>query len=251
MKLNSLATTLDRVRDENHALLERLIKIQDDERVQIARDLHDEVGPCLFSIRAGVSTLASVTSPAALDIERMQNASREIGAAGEALQDVIRRMLDQLRPPGLAELGLEAALRGLIAHWQGVRSDVSIALETPHDLLSIDETVRLTAYRIVQESLTNIFRHASARLAQVKIEFEEAYSRDDAGVTDEAALVLHISIADDGVGIGERQGMGRSLLGMTERVKALNGRIEVKDRLGGGTRIDAFLPLPEEEDSDD
>lgn len=164
-RLNSLAATLDRVREEKLALMEQLINVQDEERRQIARDLHDEAGPCLFSIRAGAATLMNTIAAPDCGIDPLRKTCEELNTAAKALQDLMRRILDQLRPPELAERGLEAALRGLIANWQAIHADLNMTLEIPHNLGSVSEAVGLTAYRVIQESLTNIFRHASARQA--------------------------------------------------------------------------------------
>lgn len=248
-RLNSLATTLDRVRGENQALLEKLIKVQDDERRGIARDLHDEAGPCLFAIRASASTLSEAMSDSKLNAG-MRKAIRDIQSAGQALQDVVRRMLDQLRPPGLTELGLEAALRSLVANWQGARSDLLLTVETPHDLCCLDEAVALTAYRVVQESLTNVYRHSSATWARVRLAFEQEPAAEDAATTTEsAAPSLRITIEDDGVGLTGESGKGRGLVGMRERVKALSGRICISDGVDGGTRIDVQLPARARDES--
>lgn len=246
-RLNSLAETLDRVREENLALMKRLIKVQDDERRQIARDLHDEAGPCLFSIRAAASTLLRDTSYPGFDLDRIRNTCREVNAAGKALQDLIRRMLDQLRPPGLSELGLEAAARGLIANWQEARPDVALVLETPHHLDSVSGAVGLTAYRVIQESLTNIYRHASASKARVRLEFENAPMEEGYGHSDAVSSVLRITVEDNGIGISGHRGKGSGLAGMNERVQALKGCISVTDRPGGGTCINVILPLPDED----
>ncbi|HXW71160.1 MAG TPA: histidine kinase [Methylocella sp.] len=248
-RLNSLAATLDRVREEKLALMEKLIKVQDEERRQIARDLHDEAGPCLFSIRAGAATLMNATAASDCDFDRLRKTCEELNTAGRELQNLIRGMLDRLRPPDLAERGLEAALRGLIANWQGIRSDLNLHLETPHDLGSVSEAIGLTAYRVIQESLTNVFRHASARFAKVRLAFENALM-SEGGDPDFEYSVLRITIEDDGVGMVRQREWGSGLTGMSERVRALEGRFSVHDRPGGGTKIDVLLPLPDEEDQE-
>jgi len=247
-RLNSLAATLDRVREEKLSLMGQLIRVQDDERRQIARDLHDEAGPCLFSIRAGAATLLNTIAAPEYDRGRLRKICEELNATGQALQDLMRRMLDQLRPPELTELGLEAALRSLIANWQGARSDLDLTLEMPHDLGSVGEIVGLTTYRVIQESLTNIYRHASASQAKIALSFEIAPFLDNAD-RDFAASVLHIIIEDNGIGMPDARGRGSGLIGMSERVQALEGRLSINDRPGGGTRIDVILPLPEEEET--
>ncbi|HTV32955.1 MAG TPA: ATP-binding protein [Methylocella sp.] len=246
-RLNSLAATLDRVREEKLALMEQLIKVQEDERRQIARDLHDEAGPCLFSIRAGAATLMNTIASPECDFDRLRKTCMELNAAGQALQDLIRRLLDQLRPPELAERGLGAAIRSLIANWQGIRSDLNLTLETPHDLGSVDEAVGLTTYRVIQESVTNIFRHASARMAKVRLAIEQAPG-SEASDADPEPSALHITVEDDGVGMASRQhGRGSGLIGMRERVQVLDGSFSINDRPGGGTKVEVLIPLPDEE----
>lgn len=243
-KLNSLAATLDRVQDENHSLIDKLFAIQDSERRDIARDLHDEAGPCLFSIRAGAATLTNSAEGNFADLDLMRGACANIDAAGQALQNLLRRMLDRLRPPAMSELGLEAALRALVASWNGNRADVRLALHIVHDLGLLDEKTALTAYRVVQEALTNVFRHSSASRAEARLEFVEA---PKALAATEA---LRVTVEDDGVGLPERHKFGLGLLGMSERVHALGGLMRIENRLEGGVRIDVLLPLPAVEERD-
>ncbi|QGM96710.1 histidine kinase [Methylocystis parvus] len=238
VRLNALAQTLDRVEGENRTLLERLVKMQDDERATIARDLHDEVAPCLFAIRTGVLALSASEAATGQSGGRVPQICGEISSAGNALQDVVHRMLDELRPPGLYELGLEPALRGLIANRRAMRPDIAVTLEAPHDLRGMGEAVELTAYRVVQEALTNIFRHSSARNAKVALRFEHPASLE------EESLILRITVSDDGVGIGAHQRRGRGLVGMSERVRALNGALEISAAPSGGAIVDVTLPLP-------
>lgn len=244
-KLNSLAATLDRVQQENRSLIERLFAIQDTERRDIARDLHDEAGPCLFSIRAGAATLSAAAAGGFADIERARGACTTIDAAGQALQALVRRMLERLRPPAMRELGLEATLQGLVASWSGSRSDVRLTLRVAHDLRGLDEKTALTAYRVVQEALTNIFRHSSASSAQALLEFIEAPPELSASGCAEALRVL---VEDDGVGMPEGREFGLGLIGMSERVHALGGLMRVERRAEGGTRVLAVLPLPDFEE---
>lgn len=244
-KLNSLAATLDRVQEENHSLIDRLFAVQDSERRDIARDLHDEAGPCLFSIRAGAATLAASASAGFPDLDLLRRTCANIDAAGQALQTLLRRMLERLRPPAMSELGLEAALRGLVASWSDSRADVRLSLRVAHDLTCLDEKIALTAYRVVQEALTNIFRHSSAANAVARLEFVEAPPElASAG----GAEALRVIVEDDGVGLPEERRFGLGLIGMSERVHALGGLMRMERRPEGGTRIDVLLPLPEAEE---
>jgi len=248
--LNSLAATLDRVRRENRDLVDELIEIQDSERKEIARDLHDEAGPCLFSIRAAAASLQEAVAQFPADPERL----REIGAimdrASEALQTLIRGLLGRLRPKGLFELGLEAALKSLFASWSLGHPGVELRLSCPHDLSSLDETTAFTAYRVVQESVTNVFRHAKASRAQVTVEFAWETADEGGGSEAEGAPTLTLLIEDDGVGVAEEHRSGMGLLGMRERVQGLGGRMKVERRAQGGTRVIVSLPIRDEEEPD-
>lgn len=245
--LNSLATTLDCVKEENRTLIFKLIQVQDGERREIARDLHDDAGPALFSIRAGAVALQDLMDQATPDLVRMRQVSGAVEKASEALQALFRGLLGRLRPNGLAEFGLNEAVKGLIASWKERHPEVSLELIAPHDLSVLDETLSLTAYRIVQEGLTNVFRHAEAHWASIRIEF--GATPESTGDADcETTPVLRVIVEDDGVGVPQQRNYGLGLLGMRERVAALKGTISIENREGQGTRISAALPLPEDDE---
>jgi two-component system sensor histidine kinase UhpB len=197
--LNSLATTLDRVRQENRDLVSELIEIQDSERKEIARDLHDEAGPCLFSIRAAAASLQEAVAQSPPEPERLCEISAIMDRASEALQSLFRGLLGHLRPRGLSELGLEAALKSLFAAWSLGHPEVELRLSSPHDLSSLNETTALTAYRVVQESVTNVFRHAKASWARVTVEFgwDTVGERGESETEDVPTLTLVIE--DNGI----------------------------------------------------
>lgn len=246
--LNSLAETLDRVKTENRSLVDRLIRVQDDERKEIARDLHDEAGPCLFSIRAGVVALSELAADAKLDAQKIQQTCESVNRASEVLQNLFRALLGRLAPRGLAEFGLGEVLKGLIKSWQVSRSDVRLSLACPHDLSILDEPTALTAFRVVQESLTNVFRHANATSAKVRVEFGSMPAVSSADQEAEDAPALLIEVEDDGIGIPDSPKYGLGLLGMRERVRALEGTISIGRRNEGGARVAAALPLPKDEE---
>lgn len=246
--LNSLAATLDRVRSENRKLVDELIEVQDSERKEIARDLHDEAGPCLFSIRAAATALQELVAQPAPDLERLRHISSIMDRASEALQSLFRGLLGRLRPKGLVELGLESALEGLFASWALSRPEVELHLVSPHDLSSLDETTAFAAYRVVQESVTNVFRHANASWAQVRMEFGWDKLPDSAEPDLECTPQFAITIEDNGIGIPEKRRSGIGLLGMRERVQALGGKMIVERRAEGGTRVSVSLPLRDEDE---
>jgi two-component system sensor histidine kinase UhpB len=248
--LNSLAATLDRVRQENRDLVNELIEIQDSERKEIARDLHDEAGPCLFSIRAAAASLQDAVAQSPPNPERLRQISAIVDQASEALQSLVRGLLGRLRPKGLSELGLETALKSLFASWSLGHPEVELRLATPHDLTSLDEKTAFTAYRVVQESVTNVFRHAKANWAQVTVMFGwGAFGEAEESDAEEVPL-LKLVIEDNGIGIAEEHRSGMGLLGMRERVQGLGGAMKVERRAEGGTRVIVSLPVRDEEEPD-
>jgi two-component system sensor histidine kinase UhpB len=246
--LNSLGVTLDRVKQENRELIDRLIQVQENERKEIARDLHDEAGPCLFSIRAAAATLQELVSQPTPDISRLRQVSATMDKAGESLQSLFRGLLGRLRPKGLSELGLEAALRALFSSWKAVHPDVDLRLVVKHDLSSLDEKTALAAYRVVQEGVTNIFRHAGADRGEVRLEFEWSALAESNEPDADCRPQLSVAIEDNGVGIARQSASGMGLLGMKERVRALGGALRIETRRPGGTRIAVSFPLPDDED---
>jgi two-component system sensor histidine kinase UhpB len=232
-KLNGLALNLGRVNAENTRLVQQMMKVQEEERAQIARDLHDEMGPHLFCIRANVSALGeseTIPSKAAQTVVA-------IGEQAEAIQTLLRRLLQRLRPAGLGELGLGEALRTLVGSWRAAHPEIEISLEASDDFACIDENVSLAIYRVVQEGLTNVFRHAGASNARVRVEWIGPDSET------ETKTGLRVRVEDDGVGVPERFERGLGLTGMYERVRACGGYLSITPRPGRGTRIEAILPL--------
>ena len=132
---------------------------------------------------------------------------------------------------------MREVLKGLLNSWQTSRPDVALELICPHDLSILDEFIALTAFRVVQELITNIFRHANANWAQVRVEFGSATPSSSSEIESECAPALLIAIEDNGVGIPSQPNLGLGLLGMRERVQALGGRISMDRRASGGTRI--------------
>ena len=172
-RINALAETLKRLDDENHRLVQRMIHVQDEERRDIARDLHDEIGPFLFAIRAGVGALARKLSGPAPDAIALESDCRRIDEQLAQLQQVNRSILGRLRPAALEEMGLLGALEALAQGWREINPEIRIELMARDAGEAIDEDIALTAYRVVQEGLTNVFRHSGANLVEVSVTREK------------------------------------------------------------------------------
>ncbi len=222
-RINALAAALEQLDAENRRLLARSIEVQEKERQEIAQDLHDEIGPFLFAIRAGIGALSRRQGNAALG----EDCAR-IDAQVAALQLVNRRILARLRPPALEEMGLAGALEALARGWRETHPQPAISVQVDAPLL--DENLALVAYRIVQEGLTNALRHAGA-------------ARITVGVSRPAPNELRLRVEDDGRGFakGWRQGLG--LRGMSERVAALGGRLTLANAAPKGAVLEARLPF--------
>ncbi|HLH11217.1 MAG TPA: histidine kinase [Methylovirgula sp.] len=234
-KLNGLAVDLARVNAENTRLVRQIMKVQEEERAQIARDLHDEMGPHLFCIRANVSALSGKMP----EVSYVGRTVAAIGEQAEAIQTLLRRLLQRLRPTALGELGLAEALRALVESWRAAHPELEISLEASDDFGGIDEDITLAAYRVIQEGLTNVFRHAGATTARVSVEC----------IKSEGSLgsVLRAQVEDNGIGMPDGFERGLGLTGMGERVRACGGQLMIMPRATGkGTLVEAILPLARE-----
>ncbi|MCK1740957.1 HAMP domain-containing protein [Bradyrhizobium sp. 139] len=220
---NALAMTLAQLSQDNRNLLHRLVSLQDDERRDLARELHDELGPLLFGIRAGTIAL-SEASPAGT----LGNPAQEVMRSVEALQQTNRRILDRLRPLYIEELGLETSVQTLLQNFHKQAPHISLTATIDPGLNEIDGPLAQTVYRLIQETLTNVLRHAGANNAHVQ-----------ASIAGEA---LAIEISDDGGGFPEGNVFGRGLTGMHERVRALSGSLSLL-RADERTYVRCRLPV--------
>jgi two-component system sensor histidine kinase UhpB len=235
-KLNHLASVLETTVEDKRRLAERVVSLQDVERKEIARDLHDEFGPYLFALRAHASSLTRLADTPSPDLDALR---KHIGAMSDqvnALQQSNRRVLERLRPVGLAEFGLADALAALMRLWRQTYPDVVIETSISPELEARGETADLTIYRIIQEALTNVFRHARATRVDVRVEPAATRSAGAAGT--EAIMV---SVSDNGAGLPADHKQGFGMLGMRERVLALGGSMTVASTNHGVT-VEALVP---------
>ncbi len=235
-KLNHLAAVLGEAVEEKRRLAERAVSLQDLERKQIARELHDEFGPYLFSLRAHGSALMRLSQNPEPIGEAVGKHSSAILEQVNALQQFNRRVLEKLRPVGLAELGLHGALQALLRLWGESHPDVSIETNISRALGETGETTDLTIYRVVQEALTNVFRHADATSVNITIEPAEQQQ----GTQDGRSGAL-VRVRDNGRGLRPDHRLGLGLTGMRERILALGGTLSVASGEGGVT-VEAIIP---------
>jgi two-component system sensor histidine kinase UhpB len=237
-RLNHLAATLGDAVEEKRRLAEVAVSLQDAERKEIARELHDEFGPYLFALRAHATSLVRTANARAPDTDALRKHGDAILEQINALQQFNRRVLEKLRPVGLAELGLREALGALLRLWGELHPEVAIETTISRSLGETSETAQLTIYRIIQEALTNVFRHAGA--THVEIGVTPAPSRRPGSAAPDADAVA-VSVRDDGAGLPSDHKQGLGMIGMRERVLALGGTMTVASTPNGVT-VAALVP---------
>ena len=232
-KINSLAETLGGLNRANDELMERVFEAHDEERQLIAHELHDEFGPHLFALRASAAVLMKTVG----DQPAARAAASAIEAQVGALQGQNRRILADLRPAALEELGLVEALKALVAHWRRAEPRMAVALEIDPRVEALSERAGLMAYRFVQEAMTNAFRHAGATRIEASLRFETP--GESPGLRDPALAGLVIRVADDGRGLQGEAEPGMGLAGMRDRVRLMGGSVSIESPGAGGVVAEA------------
>ena len=220
--LQHLSTNLQQAR-------EHLVSTREEERRRLRRDLHDGLGPTLASLTFKVDAARNVLAQDMEKADRLLVAVRQ--QAQEAITD-IRRLVYNLRPPALDELGLLSALREQAAHYQ--HQGLKVDFDMPSSLPSLPAAVEVAVYRIVQEALTNAARHAQAQRCLIRLCIDSES--------------LHLDISDDGKGIPAGHHIGAGLQTMQERASELGGNCTLTRGSSGGTVIQVELPLPQVKD---
>lgn len=207
----------------------RLEVAQEDERRRIARELHDELGQLLTAAKINVQLLERLPLDEAAGLQ-----VADTTAIIDRMIGLVRTLAFALRPPLIDELGLHAAVQALVES-QSRRADLKIRLESGEGTDDLPAEVETAAYRIVQEALTNVARHANAKNVVVSLERKNA--------------ILHVVVEDDGVGFDA--GLitdpfavlpSTGLSGMSERAQNLGGSWRIDSKPGRGTRVEAELP---------
>ncbi len=230
--INSLAAALGRARDENRRLSTAIVRIQDEERRELARELHDELGPHLFSLRASGSALKALIDKGQMEPDRIKHDVQTMMDRTNVLQQTNRRVLQRLSPAGLQELGLARALEALADDWRTYQPETDLTLNVEAQVDQFDPTTSLTIYRLVQEGMTNAFRHARATRIDAEVSIMEKPVRQ-----------VRIVVTDNGTGISSTPEDGFGLRGMRERVSALGGQLSISSDNRRGTVLLATIPL--------
>ena len=218
----------------NRQLAQEHLRVQEAERQRLARELHDELGQYLNAIKLDAVALRAPDLTAGRTAEAGRQIVQSVDHVHRAVGDMIRR----LRPVGLDDLGLAAALEACVDGWRSRLPDVRFDLALDGDLDSLGEAYNLAVYRLVQEGLTNAIRHSGARNVQVSVQRVE-------GPAGDACVTLRIVDAGRGASADSLQ-WGFGLRGMQERAELLGGSLSVDTTPGAGFVVSASLPLLQE-----
>ncbi|MGH8757067.1 MAG: histidine kinase, partial [Burkholderiales bacterium] len=220
---------------QNRQLSHQQILLQEEERKSMARELHDELGQYLNAIKLDAVFIRDQTGDKAADVHSSAESIVEISTR---VFDVVRSMMRRLRPVALDELGLASALEHMVQIWRERLPSIVFTLSIETGLEGFGEALNITLYRLVQEALTNVAKHAQA--SNVNIVLNRPVP--DGSGTD----CILLSICDDGVGVDLRERkLGLGIVGMRERVEALGGRFEIDSASGCGLCLRAAIPIAE------
>lgn len=210
----------------NHQLLNHANRMQEEERRRIAQDLHDDLGQYLNAIRIEST---SITLAKDIDSDTRLSAQR-IAEHSSHAYNTAKQLMYKLRPVALDDLGLSAALNHLISTWQHPNSDTKFEIKILGEIDTLSEYLSIDVYRVIQECLTNIARHANAKHVALEIFAENK--------------LLTLKISDDGLGFRMDEILkGFGLAGMRERIEAHAGSFNIESTLGQGTIIKALVPI--------
>jgi two-component system, NarL family, sensor histidine kinase UhpB len=211
---NRMVQRLARAETQNQRLQKQLLNVQDEERADLARDLHDEIGPLLFAV--DVDTV---------EIERLIEERKYSGIGGRLaiireavahMQKHVRGILGRLRPAVLLDVGLAHAIDNLVTFWRAHNRNLNFAVDVPED--GFGDPIDSTVYRIVQESVSNAVRHGKPGTIAIEV---KAFGDDE----------IAVCVKDDGGGMnGTGKAGSYGILGMRERVQSLGGAFAVSDR---------------------
>ena len=231
---NEMAGRLGQMEKRNRELNEQLATVQDEERADLARDLHDEVSPFLFSVDVDASSIRQMVENPQAEIEKPVLAAR-----ADAIRDAVAHMkkhvksiLSRLRPTAHLELGLANAIETLVASWQLRNPDVTFNVEVTDR--GCGQKLDTVIHGIVREAISNAFKHGEP----TELDIEVTRNKDDD---------VRVVVQDDGGGLKAASlSSGFGLIAMRERVTALGGTVEIKNRDDlAGVRVDVRLPIRE------
>ncbi|MAP27879.1 MULTISPECIES: histidine kinase [unclassified Methylophaga] len=231
-EINHLSDALKVAKENNQALARHTMQIQESERRNLSRELHDEMGQSLTAIKA----MSTAIRQPGTDVAKISDSIAEIC---NHLAGVVRSMMRTLHPLSLADLGLGATLTDLVNEWRRRHPDLVIKLDYDDRLDDVSHELAIHVYRIAQECLTNVVRHANATEVTLLIRQEGEHTSP--------RVVMRIH--DNGQG-GETSGHGFGVLAMRERVENMGGRFRFESEAGKGVNVSVWMPIIEKTENE-
>lgn len=214
--------------NENRQLIRKSLEVQEEERKHLARELHDELGQCITAIQADAKSITDLSPQCD---KRVITSAQAITKVSSHIYDVVHSMMHLLRPSVMDNLGLVEALKDEIKAWNQRNPKTICIHHFEGELSKLGEHTNITLYRIIQECLTNIAKHANAQHVNIKV------------IND--GKKIHLTIIDDGCGMDrqpKRKHLGLGLIGIRERIQALHGMFYYETAVDDGFRI--FIHIP-------
>lgn len=223
---NTMVSRQKHAEATNRKLNEQLLNVQDEERADIARDLHDDIGPFLFNVDVEATTILKLSEEK--NYAALPQHVQHIREAVSHMQKHVRGILSRLRPAALLDLGLQDALEHLVESWQSRQPGIAITLS--FDLPQLASRQQDTVFRVVQEAINNAVRHGKPTKIQI--------------MTQVKSDRIELEITDNGSGFVDLDARGFGILGMRERVAHHDGTLQVSNNdRGPGACVRAEFPL--------
>lgn len=230
-QFNHMAKVLLASKAKNKLLTQRSLEIQEEERRHLAQELHDELGQTIAAIKAVAVAISNSKVPDKIHID---SSVKTIIQYSDHIYQVAKSMMHRLRPSVLDELGLIKALQNMIDEWNSRQDDIFCHFSFSDIPPDLSESLKISLFRIIQESLTNALKHSHA--SQVSISMNKFASAGEERI--------NLTIEDDGVGLDENKTMsGLGLPGIKERVEMNNGTFELTSEKGKGIKIEIIVPV--------
>jgi two-component system, NarL family, sensor histidine kinase UhpB len=230
-QFNHMTKVLLDSKEKNKLLTQRSLEIQEEERRHLAQELHDELGQTIAAIKAVAVAISNNNEP---DKKHIDSSVKTIIQYSDHIYQVAKSMMHRLRPSVLDELGLIKALQNMIDDWNSRQDDIFCHFTFSDIPSNMSDTLNISLFRIIQESLTNALKHSSASKVSISMKII---------VVDEIDKII-LSIEDNGVGLDENKTMsGLGMPGMRERAEMNAGTFELSSESNKGIKIEVIIPV--------
>jgi two-component system, NarL family, sensor histidine kinase UhpB len=224
--INHMVGELREAQQDNRTLVQHSLAIQENERKQLAQELHDELGQSLTAIKM-------MAASANRKGDNVTEITGSIATICDDLVNVVRSIMKQLHPLMLTELGLKAAVEDLLSHWTAKNPELKFHFHCPVEVNEIDQIITIQIFRVIQECLTNVIRHAKATKCVINLNINRGQGKQ-----------ISLSVKDNGKGcLVSQLKNGFGVLGMKERIHSLGGDFSIQGNLNQGVEVNVLIPL--------